>query len=265
MDPGVGLEKSPVKIYLLAPEANAQLIRRLRGFGMASGIFVDVAMQLSELPELPDQNATLIISESLVKNHLPVLQHWPRIVITSLEPYVVGSESGIFLSSETHDKFATWMQITSTTIAMQSTKHQPHSWQCVHKQWIDTLAAVTANFRKWTRKFKISSYAPIHKLLRDLDRLATEHGLMKTQLQASVDASALTLTIALSQETGMTSKKLEDLINAPLMTYTSLRQQRGEILLQMRIDLAKPSDVKMQITFPQTNDAAIDSSAQEAS
>jgi hypothetical protein len=259
------LEKSKFKIYLFAPEANAQFSRRIRGLGVAYGVAIDVVTQTSDLPENPSPNCSLLIPAKFAGSTEVTIRAWAQILLTSQEHHESKDIRGSTNNSVSHDNIATWSRVIEDAVALHSTIHHPHSWQCINTNSHGTLQEVSAHFQTWLKKHKVKSYREVKQLLIGLERLTSVCGSEAAKLDASADGNALTVSLNLHDTSKTNGTALRDLVNTPLMAYTCMRNLPGAVILQFKIDFATARDVLIRnLPHPLEEDAG-ETSTKEAS
>lgn len=158
-------------LFIVAPDANAATLKKLRGIGVATGTSIVAVQSVSDLETPPPSLSTLIIPDYILEQGYST-KEWHRIFEISQNPHIRRSRDRNIIASKTslnsgHD----WIQITSQFVRHFVDANTSCRWYSIKSSWAFTSQQITTEVTNWMTQHQIKKTSRLSVLLKSLDAL----------------------------------------------------------------------------------------------
>jgi len=165
------LRETKRSLFIVAPDANAATLKKLRGIGVATGISIVAVQSLSELEAPPPSFSTLLIPDYLLDQAYPN-KEWRQVFEISQSPYIQSSrERNIIASKPPLSAGHDWIQITNQFVRHLAQANTSCRWYSIQSSWAFTSQQITTELTTWMTHHQIKKTSRLSVLLKSLDAL----------------------------------------------------------------------------------------------
>lgn len=158
-------------LFIVAPDANAATLKKLRGIGVATGISIVAVQSLSELEAPPPSLSTLLLPDYLLEQGYAT-KGWHQIFEISQSPYIRSSgDRNIIASKTTLSNGPDWIQITNQFVRHLAQANTSCRWYSIQSSWAFTQQPIATELTTWMTHHQIKKTSRLSVLLKSLDAL----------------------------------------------------------------------------------------------
>jgi len=248
-------------IYVVAPEANSAITRRLRGAALSFGVTLKVVPHSRNLPSAPENNAILLMPSSmklaLSDNHESC---WQRIFLLSTESAfsLDGTSRLIYTprsSGNTQDLNIIYALFISAGINLQA------EWYAAKLSGECNFAEFSALMTPWLKSLKIYSYDPISVVMKAVNTVANKLGSLNVRFFMASDGYSFDVKISVADCKIEDQKILADLLSCPVANLIFIRHDGTNFEITIKCNLA-PSEVRQIKVIENTSSLGSNSAEQ---
>ncbi len=158
-------------LFIVAPDANAATLKKLRGIGVATGTSIVAVQSLSDLETPPPSLSTLLIPDYLLEQGYAT-NGWHQVFEISQAPSIRSSGDRNIIASKTplgagHD----WIQITNQFVRHFVETKTSCRWYSIQKSCAFTSQQIATEMTNWMTQHQIKKTSRLSALLKSLDAL----------------------------------------------------------------------------------------------
>ena len=227
-------------LYIVATDANAAVLKRLRGLGVAMGVNVIPVSHSSELPSNPVSGDILLCPEHLL-NSTSAVHRWPNVFIASSK-----------LKSDQRTDFNTisclgrddqpvdWLQITTSMIKNVIKKTRPTTWFAIQHAISSKISTPSTEFAIWAAPYKNLSAIKLDrviKTLRSLERPLIAPKFPPFTINIGVEPSTLHLELRIDDNRSFEIEKITRLFDSLEFCQETTVSHHDGLMIRVAISL----------------------------
>jgi len=244
------LQESVQQIYIIAPEANAAVMKKLRGLGVAFGVSVEPFLNISELPERPNPNSILLIPEHVVDRKFPK-DSWQNIFLIGRGRRAkLRNQTGLILLNCDEDTTIDWAAVTEMAIKFILKPDHCTPWYAIRTEVDLTSSTSAQEFSAWCKRQKsppFSTFARLQKNLENLDKMTSGKNLKGSYLAISVDSTFLQLKLRLQTSEPLDPELVVEQFPSQNTPLTSVHQGPGIFEIRYFVNLTSSQSSRLSI------------------
>ncbi len=158
-------------LFIVAPDANAATLKKLRGIGVATGTSIVAVQSVSDLETPPPPLSTLLIPDHLLEQGYPT-KEWHRVFEISQSPCVRRSMDRNIIASKTplsggHD----WIQIVNQFVRHFVEANTSCRWYSIQSSRAFQSQQIAFELTNWMTQHQIKKTSRLSVLQKSLDAL----------------------------------------------------------------------------------------------
>lgn len=158
-------------LFIVAPDANAATLKKLRGIGVATGTSIVAVQTVSDLETPPPSLSTLLIPDYLLEQGYPT-KEWHRVFAISQSPSIRPSRDRNIIASKIpinsgHD----WIQITNQFVRHFIEANAICRWYSIQSSWGFKSQQIATELKNWMTQHQIKKTSRLSVLLKSLAAL----------------------------------------------------------------------------------------------
>lgn len=187
-------------LYIVTPDANAAIMRRLRGLGVSMGVPITPVSSASDLPKKSQDDAFLIIPEQFMGPH-SLLRDWSNTFVICTGPKDPRSSNFNTIHVQRGmDGQIDWCYIATYMVKNVILKSNFGAWFSIEHKVVSKHSIPSKEFTIWARSFTALSTQKIERIsnsLRTLERLISATNKTSFNLRITLESRSLGLALAL--------------------------------------------------------------------
>ena len=230
-------------LFIVAPDANAATLKKLRGIGVATGINIVAVQSVSDLETPPPALSTLLIPDVLLEQGYPI-KEWHRVFEISQSPYIRHSRNLNTIASKTQQSSGhDWIQITNQFVRHFVEVNTSCRWYSIQSSWAFKSQKIANELTNWMTHHQIkktSRLSILHKSLDAIDLMASAENLshrLRT-MDVRLDTKNLEIKLTIPYRSPFDLDRLQNVfskLDASLLIFT---KTNDSILIEIQLPLS---------------------------
>lgn len=232
-------------LFIVAPDANAATLKKLRGIGVATGTGLIAVQSITDLAMPPPAFSTLLIPEYIIDQGY-LAKDWHRVFEISQSPHILHARSRNVIApreplTSGHDS----IQIVNLFIRHFFDGAPKNRWFAIHSSWVLKAQQITPQLKNWMAHHHIAKTSKISALIKSLDALEqmVSSGSMNQRerhLDVLLDTKNFEIQIEMPCPNPFDADRLQKTfagVDANLMTFTKLNDSMI-VKIQLSLSIA---------------------------
>ena len=225
------MDSGPCSLYIVTPDANAAVLKRLRGLGISMGVCITPVSQLADLPSHPGTYDLLLIPDYLLNGESPA-HKWANVfTISSSQKQVNKTNSNSVLFYSRDEQTIDWVQITCSIVKNFMKTPQNAVWFGIHHEIASKISTPSTEFAMWAGSYKSLAALKIDrvsKTLRSLERQLTGSKSCPFTLKINMEPGVLNISLNLKDNKPLDLDKISSLFESlDFCQEATISQQDG--------------------------------------
>jgi hypothetical protein len=225
-------------LHIVTPDSNVATIKRLRGIGIATGIIINPVGHIRDLPNPPQDNSIVLISNHMLSDEIS-LGEWPNVFVICRDDVDNRDiKHSKILVSRNLDLSEAWLEVTSLLVKHIIKNPGDIYWHSVRHTISGNPSKSAADLFEWLKNYKylnMKTLGPLLKIIESLAPVNTHRSQENIEIKISMDCQKIRLNIYANNIASLTNADTSLLINnlqdcpeliltshAGLQIYTSL-------------------------------------------
>ncbi len=234
------MDSGHCSLYIVTPDANAAVLKRLRGLGVAMGVNVIPVNHRSELPSNPLRGDILLCPEHLL-NPTSTVHLWPNVFIVSSKLKLDNTTDFNTISPlGRDDQPIDWIQITTIMIKNVIKNTRPTAWFAIQHAISSKISTPSTELAIWAAPYKNLAAIKIDrviKTLRSLERPLIAPKFPPFTVNISVEPSALHLELRIDDNRPYEIEKITRLFDSLEFCQETTVSQHDGLMIRVAFSL----------------------------
>ncbi len=165
------MRETALSLFIVAPDANAATLKKLRGIGVATGTNIVAVQNTSDLVTPPPALSNLLIPDYFIEQGYNT-KDWHRVFEISQTHLIRNTrDRNIITSKDSLSGGTDWVQIVNKFVRHCLKDHTKCRWHSITKAWTFKTQQSSAELTKWMNNHQIKKTSRLSALLKSLDIL----------------------------------------------------------------------------------------------
>lgn len=251
------MDNGTTSLYVVAPDANAALMKRLRGIGVSTGISVIPVSDVKELPIRPSSPAVLLVPDSALIGSIEMRNWFSIFLISSSKNMTQHHDALNTVHVKTKDHLQIdWTNLTTIVVRKFIKNITTPSWHAIQESFPKRAETASFAFSLWASSHKAlpaGKLTQIGKLINSVEKTATSKAPDDFSLQVTLDPEYLCFNLSFPETSHKAIKKIaalfQSLDSCQIVTFS---KEKSALSIEASFWLGKPKNDSVAFYINQT-------------
>ena len=234
------MDSGHCSLYIVTPDANAAVLKRLRGIGISMGVSITPVSHVSDLPISTHNSDLLLIPDHLLNAESPA-HKWPNVfAICGSQKQVSTANFNTIIFSNRDEQGIDWAQITSAIVKKFMKPPQRHVWYGIQHEIASEISTPSTEFAMWAGSYKNLPALKIDriiKILRSMERHLNASKSTAFNLNINMEPSVLHISLNMKDSSPAELEKISRLFESADFCKEAAISQQGGLMVNAAFNL----------------------------